>query len=257
MLNKIVECWPPDAKAEFLMTPGAFVRFGSPNALPRVQDNIRPGPEVVDQLFRQARIQCEAVMKDALRDRLQKCTRYLTLGVDSRKSRISQTQRFINEAHVEMVCLLDLRTGHYHVTGKSYPTPQQQRHLLRVPDLASHFCDLECGRTMVLGCHDLTIFNPRAQAVARGWRSDVNREFRRLARERKPKVVLHHPHTTIKTTTWLHAWKELLNELPSVQLYAGNGRYSSDDAGWASRHRLNDILKKTASHPTLDIIVNT
>lgn len=257
LLNQISDKWPSDAKVEFLMTPGAFVRFGNPNALPRVRDNIRPDPEIVDQLFRQARGQCEAVITGELRNRLKKCARYLTLGVDSRKSRISQTQRFINEAHVEMVCLLDLQTGHYHVTGKSYPTPQQQRHLLRIPDLASHFCDLECGSTMILGCHDLTIFNPRGQAVAKGWRSDVNHEFRRLARECKPKFVLHHPHTTIKTTTWLHAWNELMKELPSVQIYAGNGRYSSDDVGWASRHRLDDILKKTASCPTLDVIVKT
>jgi hypothetical protein len=257
LLYQISELWPSDAKVEFLMTPGAFVRFGNPNDLPYVQDNMRPNPEIVDKLFGQARSQCDAVMTDTLRDRLKKCTRYLTLGVDSRKSRISQTQHFINESHVEMVCLLDLQTGHYHVTGKSYPTPQQQGRLLRIPDLASHFCDLECGSTMVLGCHDLTIFNPRAQAVARGWRSNVNREFRRLAKERKPKFVLHHPHTTIKTTTWIHAWNELLKELPSVQTYAGNGRYSSDDAGWAKRHSLDDILEKTASCPTLDLIVKT
>jgi hypothetical protein len=257
LLRQIAEHWPPDARVEFLMTPGAFIRFGSPNALPHVSNNIHPDSKVVDLLFREACAQCEAVITGSLRNRLYRCARYLTVGVDSRKSRISQTQRLINENHVEMVCLLDLQSGRYHVTGKSYPTPQQQMHLLRIPDLASHFCDLECGSTMILGCHDLTIFNPRAQAVARGWRSDVNREFRRLAKERKPMFILHHPHTTIKTTTWLHAWNELLSELPSVQAYAGNGRYSSDDAGWAKRHRLDEILKKTASPPALDFIVKT
>ena len=110
---------------------------------------------------------------------------------------------------------------------------------------------------MVLGCHDLTIFNPRAQAVAKGWRSRVNREFRRIAKERKPRIVLHHPHTTIKATTWLHAWYGLLRELTSVQAHAGSGRYSSDDIGWPGRHPLNEILKKTASESVLNLIVRT
>jgi hypothetical protein len=41
---------------------------------------------------------------------------------NSRKAKISQTQNYIRERHVEMVCVVDLKTGEFHVTGRSYPT---------------------------------------------------------------------------------------------------------------------------------------
>ncbi len=257
LLEQVAKFLPQGAKTEFLMTPGAFIRFGSPDSLPHANDRIHPNPEVAKLLFHEAREQCRAVLSDQLREHLRRYARYLSIGIDSKKSRVSQTQQFIHENHVEMVCLVDLQTGDCHITGKSYPTPQQEKHLLRITDLASHFIDLDSRSVMVLGCHDLTIFNPRAQSKAKSWRSDVNREFRRIASERRPTVVLHHPHTTIKTTTWLHAWNGLLRELPSARVFAGSGRYSSDDAGWAHRHPLNEVLMRTASHPVLDIIVNT
>jgi len=50
---------------------------------------------------------------------------------------------------------------------------------------------------MVLGCHDLAIFNPRSKN-AKGWRKRINEEFKELARREKPIYVLHHPHTTVK-----------------------------------------------------------
>jgi hypothetical protein len=71
-------------------------------------------------------------------------------------------------------------TRRFHVTGKSYPTPQQEQKLIRIPDLESHFLNLECGSVMILGCYNLSMFNPRGRAVAQGWRKKVSEEFLQL-----------------------------------------------------------------------------
>jgi hypothetical protein len=44
--------------------------------------------------------------------------------------------------------------------------------------LENHFLELGGNKTMILGCHDLTIFNHRSDAKATGWRLDVKRRFK-------------------------------------------------------------------------------
>lgn len=256
LLERVSDAWPPREHVQCLITPGAFITFGSPNSLPKVDDNINIQPETLQLLFSHARRICTQLLTDDLIKRLSSCARYITIGVDSKKGRISQTQNYTKEKHVEMVCLVDLITGQLHVTGKSYPTPQQEHNLLRIPDLESHFLDLECGSVMVLGCHDLSMFNPRGRAVAAGWRKKVTGQFLQLARARRPAIVLHHPHTTIKTTTWIHAWNTLRKDLPWVENYLSAGRYSQDDAGWSKRNSFDDVLAKTKLGPVVDVIVH-
>jgi hypothetical protein len=256
LLHRVCEAWPVGEQVQCLITPGAFITFGSPDSLPNVADNISIQQETVDLLVAEVRKICGQLLTDDLVTRLSKCTRYMTIGVDSRKRLISQTQNYIRETHVEMVCLVDLLTRQLHVTGKSYPTPQQEHNLIRIPDLESHFLDLECGTVMVLGCHDLSMFNPRGRAVAQGWRRKVSEEFLNLAKTRRPSIVLHHPHTTIKTTTWIHAWNTLMKDLPWVEKYLSAGRYSQDDAGWSKRQPLDDVLAKTKMGDVLDVIVH-
>ena len=108
---------------------------------------------------------------------------------------------------------------------------------------------------MVLGCHDLTIFNPRSDAKASGWRSVVKQEFKNLAAEYEPRWVLHHPHTAIKKRTWLAAWGGLAESLPSVESYAGSGTYSRKDNGWDERNGLPDVLASTKSRDVMDVVV--
>jgi len=67
----------------------------------------------------------------------------------------------------------DLRSDALHFTGKSYPTTGQAKGLLRITNLETHFTDLNGQSALILGCHDLTIFSPRSNAKAKGWRSDV------------------------------------------------------------------------------------
>ena len=128
--------------------------------------------------------------------------------------------------------------------------------MLRVTDLASHFPVVDGESVMILGCHDLTMYNPRSDAVARGWRRQVKDEFRRMAIARGPRVVLQHPHTTIKRMTWRHAWNALRRELPTVRHHASSGRYSREDSGWESRDALAETLDATRSGGVLDIVAH-
>jgi hypothetical protein len=106
---------------------------------------------------------------------------------------------------------------------------------------------------MILGCHDLTIFNPRSKN-ARGWRRNVNNDFKKLAQKEKPICVLHHPHTTVKRRTWLNAWGCLIKTLPSVK-YAGSGRYYESDRERSEWDTLDKILKDTKNTTTIDFII--
>jgi hypothetical protein len=165
-------------------------------------------------------------------------------------------QNYIPDDHAELVYVADLRSGALHFTGKSYPTPNQARGLLRIADLETHFTDLNGQSALVLGCHDLTIFNPRSDAKAKGWRADVKKAFQTIASYRKPAIVLHHPHTAVQRMTWLLAWKELLRELPSVKSHLGKGCYSlRDPRNGQNRDALEAVLDSTKSPDVLDIVV--
>ena len=105
---------------------------------------------------------------------------------------------------------------------------------------------------MILGCHDLTVFNPRSKN-AKGWRKEVNEEFKKLAQKEKPEIVLQHPHTTVKIKTWLNAWNYLKKTLSSVKIYASAGRYYEPDR--KEYDNLDDVLKYTKYGNTIDFII--
>lgn len=106
-----------------------------------------------------------------------------------------------------------------------------------------------------LGCHDLTIFNPRSKN-AKGWRKKVNEEFRELAKKEQPICVLQHPHTTVKVRTWLNAWSLLRKILPSVKIYASAGKFYEPDREPAEYDSLDKVLQSTKSGNTIDFIVH-
>ncbi len=253
LLQSLVDQWPPGKRVAFLVTCGGFVQFPLSEALPL--DALRLDAEAaLNKILARAVHIANEVVHDDLRGRLQQHTRYITLGIDTFKSLISTTQNRIKEPHAETVVVLDLNTGAHYVTAKSYPTPAQERGLLRCGDLHSHFLDLDDGRcAMILGCHDLSVWNPRS-SNARGWRAQLNADFRDLAREKKPAVVLHHPHTADSKMTWRAAWLSLERELPSVKLYAGAGRHWHRDE---PRSSLEETLALTRKGPTLDFIVDS
>jgi hypothetical protein len=260
LLNDVAQKWPSGLGLECLATCGAFIVFPWPDSLPLQADNRFPDDRAIEELQRLGRFAVEQLLSDGLRKRLAKGADYLTVGVDTKKAKISSTDNHIPQPHAEMVFVVNLHNGEVHFTGKSYPTPNQTRGLLRIQHLESHFLTI-CGKeTMVLGCHDLTMFNPRSDATATGWRAEVKEKFKAIAHRRKPVQVLHHPHTTVKRMTWQHAWYGLLKEIPTVQSYLGTGCYSCRDSrNGFKRDSLESVLTSTRSNGkqvVMDVLVH-
>jgi hypothetical protein len=254
VLEEVYKNWPIGKKVKFLMTCGGFVQFDWPRSVSRksIGDNKYPNNEALEILIKEAKKCAEQVVGSELREKLSEFTDYLTLGIDSQKEKISTTRNFIGKPHVELVFMIDLRNDNYYWTGKSYPTTSQEKGLIRIENLENHFFEFgSIGKILVLGCHDLTIFNPRSQN-AKGWREKVNKDFRTISREMSPTIVLQHPHTSDCVMTWAAAWNGLEEKLPSVKIYASAGRYYNSDG---ERSDLEEVLKKTKRGNSIDFIV--
>jgi hypothetical protein len=257
LLLKIYEEWPKERKVKFIVTCGGFLQFDWPSSIlsEDIGDNKYPKNEALNLLVKEAEKCAKYVIGNGLGQKLREVADYLTLGIDSHKEKVSTTQNYISQPHVELVFLIKLNSNRFCWTGKSYPTSSQQGGLVRVSDLTTHFFELHgVGKTMVLGCHDLTVFNPRSKN-AKGWRKSVNDQFKELSRKEKPICVLHHPHTTVKKRTWLNAWSCLRKNLPSVRHYAGAGRYFEDDRDISDWDPLINVLENTKSGSTIDFVI--
>jgi hypothetical protein len=257
LLEKIYIKWPKCKRVKFVMTCGGFIQFDWPESISRsdIGDNKDPYKDSVNVLVKEAEKCVRFLLSDGLDKKLREVTDYITLGIDSYKEKISTTQNYINQLHIELVFLIDLRNNKFYWTGKSYPTPSQENGLVRISDLKTHFFDFDNNRkVMILGCHDLSIFNPRSKN-AKGWRKEVNKQFRYLAKSLKPFCVLQHPHTTVKIRTWLNAWNQLRKILPSVEQYSGAGRYCEPDRSKSEWDPLDKVLKSTKCNNTIDFIV--
>lgn len=254
LLEDICEKWPKGRKVEFLITCGGFIQFDWLAGIFRtdIGDNKNPNEDAVNKLVEEAKKCAKSVLCDSLVGKLRGLADYITLGIDSHKEKISTTQNYINQPHIELVFLKDLRQDNLYWTGKSYPTSAQQNSLVRIANLETHFFDLDIGKVMILGCHDLSIFNPRSKN-AKGWRKKTNKEFRKLTKQENPKIVLQHPHTTDSILTWAAAWSGLKRELPNVKRYASAGRYYNPEG---ARSKLDVVLEKTKYCDTIDFIVN-
>ena len=257
LLENIYEKWPKGKKVRFLITCGGFIQFNWPNSISRndIGDNKKPNKAAVNRLVEKAEECVNSVLDKNLCKKLSEVTDYITVGIDSFKGKVLPTQKYINQLHIELVFLKDLTQNNLYWTGKSYPTTRQQNGLVRIADLKTHFLDLDIGKVMILGCHDLSIFNPRA-INASGWRSEVKNNFIALAQEEKPIYVLHHPHTTVKIRTWLNSWRALINIIQSVQQYAGSGRYYEANRNPSEWDNLDDVLEATkCCVSTIDFII--
>ncbi len=198
LLRDVAAALPKNRRLTCLCTCGAFLRFDWPAGLP-YQGNLDPTPNEVGVLTEAAESAVRKVLTKDLTEGLRTCSDYLTLGVDTKKDKVSTSEEIIEQPHAELVCLVDLRSDSIRWTGKFYPTVGQQRSIVRFPDLESHFVSLDGDPVMILGCHDLSVYSARSQARARGWRQNLNSEFRALAAKHRPVEVLHHPHTTTKS----------------------------------------------------------
>lgn len=254
ILNKVCEVWPINKRVKILITCGGFIEFGWPKNITRkdIGDNKNPNEKAVEELIRIAEEKLKKVLDDKLMDKLSQFTDYITIGIDSSKEKISTTYNYIGNLHIELVCVIDLKNKEFYWTGKSYPTSKQENGLVRITDLESHFIDLKnVGKVMILGCHDLNLFNNRNLKGTGEWRKSIKFKFRELAKKEKPKVVLHHPHTTESRRVWINGWNGLIREIKSVEIYAGAGRCPHVECEYV----LNDILLSTKRGGTLDFII--
>lgn len=255
LLEDIFEAWPKGKRVNFLITCGGFITFDWPSSLSYsdIGNNKFPDQKAVKFLVEEAGKNVELLLNNQLCRKLKECSRYMTVGIDTCKSKISVTRNYINEPHIELVFLIDLENGNYHWTGKSYPTPNQEKGLVRINDLRTHFFDSDFGKVLILGCHDLTVFNPRSDATAKGWRKNVKDEFKILSKKENPLIVLQHPHTTDSAKIWVSAWNRLRKLLPTVEEYGSAGRYFNEDK--PCRAELIDVLAKTKHGNTIDFVV--
>ena len=261
ILNKICQRWPENVRVKFIVTGGGFLQFNWPNnvGINEIGDNLNPDPVSFNVLLRKAENCVRTVIDDQLYMKLRKLSDYITLGVDSFKIGAWTTKNYTSELQVELVCLVDLINKKFYWTGKSYPTLREESKVVRMTDLRSHFVNLAGEKVMVLGCHDLTIFNPRSDAVALGWRKKLKEKFKRIAIKENPRIALFHPHTTDCISVWRQALNELTRMFNGLEIYAGAGRWPHVSYHLYKNGRIHctfeDVLEETKRGNSIDFIV--
>lgn len=260
LLESILENWPKDRRVKFILTCGGFVQFNWPKGISRedIGNNREPNAMAVKALVAKAEEYARYVISNNICEKLADFTDFITLGIDSYKQEIPVSQNYIGQPHIELVFLVDLKKGCVRAwTGKSYPTAKQQKGLVRISNLRTHFELLEnLGKIMILGCHDLNLFNNRNWRNTGKWRKGIKTKFRTLAHKEKPIYVLHHPHTTVNKRTWRNAWSGLRTMLPSVEQFAGAGRYyepCKEPPKWDSLQDVREATKCEGTN-TIDFI---
>ena len=260
LLERIYDEWPKSKKVKFIITCGGFIEFDWPKSVSKkdIGDCKEPNLGAVNVLINEAEKCVKSILNKNLRRKLKTITDYISLGIDACKERIPINQGYqcrLSRPHIELVVLIDLINNRFYWTGKSYPTSEQERGLVRISDLTTHFLNLKVGKVMVLGCHDLNMFNNRNWKNTGKWRRNIKIKLRNLAKKEKPVYVLQHPHTTVKVNTWRNAWSQLVAMLPSVEMYAGAGRYYEHDRKPSEYDELYDVLKYTKRGDTIDFII--
>ncbi len=248
LLDAIGDQWPDGRRVDFLVLFSKFLQFRWPDRVRRwdIGDNLNPPTDVMKGLFDEGEKRVRSVFTPEVRERLSKFARCLTVGASSYFFRDSYY-----DPHVELVFALDLGTGRMWRTGKSYPNPRQEHGLVRVADLESHFPEIGGKQIMLLSCHDLNFFSPRSYHNARGWRKASIERFRQMARERRPDLLLWHPHQSDTPRTWIPGLGGFRKEQPGVG-YAAAGIYYNH--GQLPRASLESVLKHTKNVPTIDLI---
>lgn len=228
------------ARLHVLTACGGFVEFEWP------EDSIE-GRADFDALVARAEFACKVMLTPAVRRSLRRVTKFLSLGMDAWWGEDHW------EPHAELVVLVDLDSNRYFWSGKCYPTQEQRRHLVSAP-VASHAIKVNGERILLLGCHDLTAFNPRAMATSKGAHRKLGKAMRDLARQHKPTLVLQHPHVTDTARSWRSPWLWLAEDLPSVKQWLGAGRYVGR-GNRKPRGEIDKVLRDTASEATVDVLV--
>jgi hypothetical protein len=258
ILDAVANTWPKGHRTKYLIGCGGFILAEWPKAVQ--VDEIENAPQsAIDALADLAKVAASQILTLDRRQSLAQHFDYFSLGVDfyTDLDRSAACPEDLAKPHVEFVGMLNLRSGKWTAwTGKFYPVPNQQRQLLRVTDLKSHFTSAGKDRVLLLGCNDLTMWNTHGAAnLKRGsLRDKWRREMMGVAVAAKPTVVLHHPHRTQSARVWCQSWAELNRKLPTVADWASALRFSTLDCRKPTRS-LESVLKATRGSDTLDVVV--
>lgn len=247
LLQALTREWPAGSRVRFLVTPGGFAWSRCPGGWPSRVSWSSHARDATG-LVKAAELVFDQVVTPRVRGAAAGKVEVLTIGID--------LANHDDTAHAELVAVFDVKLGKVvRWTGKSYPTPRQERSLFQFADLNTHLLKIAGERVLVLGCHDLNMFSPRAWAnqARDGERRRRSNEMRTLARAFEPTVVLQHPHNTDSPNIWRMPWLALARMLPSVKVWASGIAYNRH--GQRRRAPLDRVRELTRSSPTLDIVV--
>jgi very-short-patch-repair endonuclease len=236
---------------EFIVSPGGFLTFEFPENL-HYKINLEYAEDNLISIFeKEANITIRDFFEKLPEDtfnKLKNIVDYFTVGIDGYNP--------INKQKIELVAVYDLKIESViRWTGKFYPRPEEQNTLIKINDLRNHFIELNNQNVVILGCHDLNVYSPRGQAVARanGWRKQLSNKFKGICSEFKPDIILQHPHKTFSPKNWNLAWDSVREELPSVSHYASGINYQKMKASDTLRP-LSKVLEKTKKGDVVDFI---
>jgi|Deesub1362A_J573_1020465.scaffolds.fasta_scaffold03670_7 hypothetical protein len=218
VLKKVSEI---DFKADYFLTPSGFITI--PWKFRSFDEALKAGERYAAKLLEGVEIDAD----------------HLFIGVDSYSGNLTKP-------HVELS--ITCSPDPWHCTGKIYPTVNQERGLIKA-DIDSHFLKVN-ERVVILCCHDLTMFNPRSDSSAKGWRREIKEKFREKFIEFKPEVVLHHSHNTDTPFTWLASWRNL-EKISGVRHYATSGVYYREGGVRVGIDRTSELTKKGS---VLDVV---
>jgi hypothetical protein len=256
----LVDGWSPRSTAE-----AARMLYNGLTALPEpVRYFVAPGgfvtkliwpgtdydliDEAPEEFFKNdAQIIVEEVVADLPRGAHRSSAAYFSFGIDFRTRDGGK--------YAELVAVVDLATRRLvRLTGKSYPTQDEMKLLLRVANFESHLFEPGNGDVvLVLGCHDLNLFNARGAASAKDAKLPLIKEAHRVFPGAT--VVLHHPHYTDIANTWVAGWRGIKKALPTLE--AGASGIARPCLGTRANDSLEVIAEATQLYPctSIDVVV--
>lgn len=226
---------------EFILTPGGFLNFNLPEEFKGDFDLKKAEEESIPVIQKEANQEIVKFfdrLNQTIRKKIEETANYFTIGIDG-----YNPENGIR--NIELVAVYDLKKKKViHWTGKFYPTENQKRHLIKINDLNTHFIELNNQKVMLLGCHDLNVYSPRGQKVAKpdGWKKLTADAFKEICENFKPEIILHHPHTTDSPNIWNHAWRKIERDLLYVKHFA-SGIMHYKEGG--VRGDIETVLEKT------------
>jgi len=206
--------WP--GQALVAGTPGGFVHAPFPHDW-NGNRGWSSQPEDFRALLGPAGEAVNEVLTSVALEKARGRARFLTLGIDFYSIGKRKMDRQDGKTHAELVAIIDLDQGKpVGWTGKSYPVSGQERTLVQERALESHRFHVDDERVLVLGCHDLNMFSPRARAAMKDGSERYRRsqEMREMVEKFKPTIILQHPHSTDSPRIWSTAWSGARQLLP-------------------------------------------